>query len=144
MEDIALVVNFNVPQTVEAYVHRVGRTARAENNGWALTLVGSEERRAMEDVEKFLGVDVKVLPDAGLLMPSEEGAVLEQPSARRSTRRTTRSGRRRDQGGSPSGKGQRRGAHSPRGEAMTKGQTTGKRVGRNRSEGRPNDPGKKE
>ena len=144
VEDIALVVNFNVPQTVEAYVHRVGRTARAENNGWALTLVGSEERRAMEDVEKFLGVDVKVLPDAGLLMPSEEGAVLEQPSARRSTRRTTRSGRRRDQGGSPSGKGQRRGAHSPRGEAMTKGQTTGKRVGRNRSEGRPNDPGKKE
>lgn len=144
VEDIALVVNFNVPQTVEAYVHRVGRTARAENNGWALTLVGTEERRAMGDIEKFLGADVKVLPDAGLLMPSEEGTVLEQPSARRSTRRTTRSGRRGGRGGAPAGKGQRRGANSSRGEARTQGQTTGKRVGRNRSGGRPNDPGKKE
>ena len=137
-------MNFNVPQTVEAYVHRVGRTARAENNGWALTLVGTEERRAMGDIEKFLGADVKVLPDAGLLMPSEEGTVLEQPSARRSTRRTTRSGRRGGRGGAPAGKGQRRGANSSRGEARTQGQTTGKRVGRNRSGGRPNDPGKKE
>ena len=46
IDGIAHVVNFEVPDTPEAYVHRVGRTGRAETTGSALTLVAPEEERA--------------------------------------------------------------------------------------------------
>lgn len=84
VEDIALVVNFNVPQTAEAYVHRVGRTARAENNGWALTLVGPAERREMGDIERFLGTKVPAMEGAERLMPAKEEVALDQPRRRSS------------------------------------------------------------
>ena len=47
IDGIAHVVNFEVPDTPEAYVHRVGRTGRAESTGSALTLVAPEELRAL-------------------------------------------------------------------------------------------------
>jgi ATP-dependent RNA helicase RhlE len=56
IEGIAHVVNFEVPDTPEAYVHRVGRTGRAESTGRALTLVAPEEVRALRALEKAVGV----------------------------------------------------------------------------------------
>ena len=56
IEGIAHVVNFEVPDTPEAYVHRVGRTGRAESTGSALTLVAPEELRALKALEKAVGV----------------------------------------------------------------------------------------
>jgi ATP-dependent RNA helicase RhlE len=56
IEGIAHVVNFEVPDTPEAYVHRVGRTGRAESTGSALTLVAPEEVRALRALEKAVGV----------------------------------------------------------------------------------------
>jgi len=56
IEGIAHVVNFEVPDTPEAYVHRVGRTGRAESTGNALTLVAPEELRALKALEKAVGV----------------------------------------------------------------------------------------
>ena len=56
IEGIAHVVNFEVPDTPEAYVHRVGRTGRAESAGNALTLVAPEEVRALKALEKAVGV----------------------------------------------------------------------------------------
>jgi ATP-dependent RNA helicase RhlE len=56
IEGIAHVVNFEVPDTPEAYVHRVGRTGRAESTGSALTLVAPEEIRALKALEKAVGV----------------------------------------------------------------------------------------
>jgi ATP-dependent RNA helicase RhlE len=56
IEGIAHVVNFEVPDTPEAYVHRVGRTGRAESAGNALTLVAPEEIRALKALEKAVGV----------------------------------------------------------------------------------------
>jgi ATP-dependent RNA helicase RhlE len=56
IEGIAHVVNFEVPDTPEAYVHRVGRTGRAETTGSALTLVAPEEVRALRALEKAVGV----------------------------------------------------------------------------------------
>lgn len=82
VEDIALVVNFNVPQTAEAYVHRIGRTARAENNGWALTLVGAEERRDMAGIEKFLEMGVQLMAGADRLVPEKEDRSIEPPRRR--------------------------------------------------------------
>ena len=59
IEGIAHVVNFEVPDTPEAYVHRVGRTGRAESTGSALTLAAPEEERALRALEKAVGVQLQ-------------------------------------------------------------------------------------
>jgi ATP-dependent RNA helicase RhlE len=55
VDDIVLVVNYDVPQDPEIYVHRVGRTARAGAEGVALTLMSPDEWFLMSDVEKLMG-----------------------------------------------------------------------------------------
>src|SRR6185436_13313540 len=59
IDGIAHVVNFEVPDTPEAYVHRVGRTGRSESTGSALTLVAPEEVRALRALEKAVGVQLQ-------------------------------------------------------------------------------------
>jgi ATP-dependent RNA helicase RhlE len=59
IDGIAHVVNYEVPDTPETYVHRVGRTGRAEATGHALTLVAPEEIRALRALEKAVGVQLQ-------------------------------------------------------------------------------------
>jgi ATP-dependent RNA helicase RhlE len=59
IDGIAHVVNYEVPDTPETYVHRVGRTGRAEATGRALTLVAPEEVRALRALEKAVGVQLQ-------------------------------------------------------------------------------------
>ena len=59
IDDIAMVVNFDVPHDAEDYVHRIGRTARAGAGGVAVTLVSDRDRRKFAAIEKFLGYAVK-------------------------------------------------------------------------------------
>ncbi len=65
IDDISMVVNYDVPREAEDYVHRIGRTARAGADGKAVTLVGDKDRRAWADIERFLGKPVRreTLPD---------------------------------------------------------------------------------
>src|SRR5690349_13624004 len=55
VDGIRMVVNFDVPNDPEAYVHRVGRTARAGAQGLGLTLISPDEWLMMADVEKLIG-----------------------------------------------------------------------------------------
>ena len=55
VDGIRMVVNFDVPQEAEVYVHRVGRTARAGARGLALTLLSPDEWLLMGDIEKLVG-----------------------------------------------------------------------------------------
>ncbi len=55
VDNILMVVNFDVPHDPEVYVHRVGRTARAGGHGVALTLMSPDEWFLMRDVEKLMG-----------------------------------------------------------------------------------------
>ena len=55
VDGIRMVVNFDVPADPEVYVHRVGRTARAEARGLALTLISPDEWLLMADIEKLIG-----------------------------------------------------------------------------------------
>jgi ATP-dependent RNA helicase RhlE len=55
VDDIEIVVNFDVPTDPEIYVHRVGRTARAGAQGLALTLMSPDEWLLMADIEKLIG-----------------------------------------------------------------------------------------
>jgi superfamily II DNA/RNA helicase len=52
-------VNFELPDTPETYVHRVGRTGRSETSGIALTLVDPEDLRALRALEKAVGVELQ-------------------------------------------------------------------------------------
>lgn len=54
VDDIPLVINYDVPHDAEDYVHRIGRTARAENNGTAITLVSDQDKRFFQRIELFL------------------------------------------------------------------------------------------
>jgi ATP-dependent RNA helicase RhlE len=55
VREITHVINFDVPHTPEDYVHRIGRTARAEATGDAFTLMSPDERKDIEAIERFLG-----------------------------------------------------------------------------------------
>lgn len=59
IEGIAHVVNFEVPDTPEAYVHRVGRTGRAGAEGHAITLVAPDEERAWQALESRVGLQLQ-------------------------------------------------------------------------------------
>ncbi|UCF41127.1 MAG: DEAD/DEAH box helicase [Gemmatimonadota bacterium] len=83
VDDVVMVVNYDVPQDPEIYVHRVGRTARAGAQGVALTLMSPDEWLMMRDVEKLMG---RTFPRE--VMPGFEPAVPPgQPSPRNSVPR---------------------------------------------------------
>ncbi|MBR6979971.1 MAG: DEAD/DEAH box helicase [Prevotella sp.] len=62
IDDIATVMNFDVPHDSEDYVHRIGRTARAQRDGKAITLVRGREIADFMQIEKFLGYLVEKIP----------------------------------------------------------------------------------
>jgi superfamily II DNA/RNA helicase len=68
VKDINLVINFDVPNDAEDYVHRVGRTARASATGVALTLINAEDMYKFEQIEALIGQEVYKIP-----MPVEIG-----------------------------------------------------------------------
>ncbi len=59
IDDIQLVVNFDVPHDAEDYVHRIGRTARAGAEGSAFTLVSEKDQPAFAKIERFLEKEVE-------------------------------------------------------------------------------------
>ena len=59
IDDIAMVVNYDVPREAEDYVHRIGRTARAGAGGKAVTLVGPQDQPRFGAIERFLKYEVR-------------------------------------------------------------------------------------
>lgn len=67
IDNIATVINFDVPHDAEDYIHRIGRTARADQAGQAITLIRSSEVGTFMEIEKFLHYSVTKVPlPAGL------------------------------------------------------------------------------
>jgi superfamily II DNA/RNA helicase len=62
IDDIQLVINYDVPHDKEDYVHRIGRTARAGKNGRSITLVSDKDQQYFARIERFLEKDVEKLP----------------------------------------------------------------------------------
>ena len=62
IDDIQLIINFDVPHDAEDYVHRIGRTARANNDSEAITLVGEKDRQKFAAIERFLKISIEKRP----------------------------------------------------------------------------------
>ena len=62
IDDIAMVINYDVPHDAEDYVHRIGRTARAARTGTAITFVSEDDIYYFQQIEKFLDKDVEKMP----------------------------------------------------------------------------------
>ncbi len=82
VEDVTHVINYEVPQDPEEYVHRIGRTARAGKEGKAITLCGEDDVYALENVEKLLGQKIPVIwPEEDWFLPERaENAAARRPS----------------------------------------------------------------
>ncbi|MEO5366490.1 MAG: DEAD/DEAH box helicase [Magnetococcus sp. WYHC-3] len=101
IEGVTHVVNYDVPENAEDYVHRIGRTARAGARGDAILLVDEEGAYNLEAVEAFIGMKIPVgWPDDSLFVP------LTRPPrrvVREEGERIVRDSRGRDKGGARSG-----------------------------------------
>lgn len=63
IDDISHVINFDLPNVSEDYVHRIGRTARAGASGTAISFCDSEEKAFLKDIEKLIGKNIEVIND---------------------------------------------------------------------------------
>ncbi len=72
IDDIRLVINYDVPHDCEDYVHRIGRTARANNDGCAITFVNEKDQTPFKTIEDFLGKSIYKIP-----VPDELGEAPE-------------------------------------------------------------------
>ncbi len=72
IDNIETVINYDVPHEAEDYVHRVGRTARADREGSAYTFISEQDRNRFRAIEKLLGKEVEKL-----LLPAEFGSTPE-------------------------------------------------------------------
>ncbi len=90
IDDISIVINFDVPHDAEDYVHRIGRTARADRDGQAITFVNDRDIKRFMQIEKFLGREVEKLP-----LPEGAGGGPEYKAAEKSASKGRRHGKRR-------------------------------------------------
>ena len=86
VDDIRLVVNYDVPFDCEDYVHRVGRTARANNDGLAITFVSDDQQTEFGKIEDFIGRTIYKIP-----VPAELGETPAYNPKKKKTRPTSTS-----------------------------------------------------
>jgi len=93
IDDIEMVINYDVPHEPEDYVHRVGRTARADRDGRAITFVSEMEQGKFRNIERLLEKEVEKTP-----VPGDLGEAPEYGKSRNNSRNNGREGRSRGQG----------------------------------------------
>ncbi len=130
IDEIRLVVNYDIPADPDTYVHRIGRTGRAGASGKAITFVTSDDSEALRDIEKRIGRTIEWLPGYEGRSSSEHRSTESKPKAQQQ-RRDGRSG----QGSSER---KRSAAPSPRGGDNGRSSERGSERG---GSGRPSDRG---
>ena len=133
VEALGHVVNFDVPLVPEDYIHRVGRTARAEATGDAFTFVAPDEEGDLRAIERAIGkrlprvevpdFDYKARPEARLEIPLAER--IKEIRARKSQERARADANRQRRGGAPGQHGQGSGATGQGGQGQRSGQGQG-------------------
>jgi len=80
---VELVLNFDLPQVAEAYVHRIGRTGRAGKSGTAIAFCNTEEASLLRDIEKIIKQRIPVRKDDGKVEVEPEWDPTKNPTAER-------------------------------------------------------------
>ena len=120
IDELPHVVNFELPNVAEDYVHRIGRTGRAGIEGAAVSLVCVDENKLLHDIERLLKKEIEVVKYPGF---EPDPSIRAEPILMRSA--GARSGQ-RSQGGRPGGGASRGSAHrSPGGHASGTGKPAG-------------------
>lgn len=83
IESLPYVVNFELPNVSEDYVHRIGRTGRAGEAGEAVSLVGPDERKLLKDIEKLIGKQIERMTVEGVDLRAGENDEPDERPARR-------------------------------------------------------------
>lgn len=96
IDDIRLVINYDVPHDCEDYVHRIGRTARANNDGCAITFVNEKEQTQFKGIEDFLGKNIYKIP-----VPDELGETPEYAPKLKDKKATKKYAQKRKRKNSP-------------------------------------------
>jgi ATP-dependent RNA helicase RhlE len=124
IDQLAMVINFDLPQVSEDYVHRIGRTGRAGASGLAVSLVTDEDNKLLRDIERLIKLkierasfEVSALPQAQA-MPAETAAPQQsQGRGRQGQRRGGQGEGRRSEGRSAQGEARRSEGRNAPGEA---------------------------
>lgn len=125
IDQLPQVINFELPNVPEDYVHRIGRTGRAGSSGAAVSLVDREELKLLKDIEKLIKREIPKVPAEGWVQP--EKAEPEAPRAPRpQQRRPQKQGAEQPQGKSTQGKPQHS-RNKPQGQRSDKAPNDGNR-----------------
>lgn len=118
IDGISHVINFEMPNVPEQYVHRIGRTARAGKEGVSISLVAEDELYYLREVEKITRVEVEVLPapegfEASVLPTPDPNVRVRKPKGPSRGSGRSRQGQRGGQGGAPVSKTKMRSRKRP-------------------------------
>jgi ATP-dependent RNA helicase RhlE len=112
VDELAFVINFDLPNVAETYVHRIGRTGRAQASGIAISFCDQEERAYLRDIQRLIKQDVPVVTDHPYV---DDGTQEVSPPSSNNQRSRGNGGsnhRRRGQGNGYSGGGRSGGSRS--------------------------------
>ncbi|AYN67752.1 ATP-dependent helicase [Euzebyella marina] len=79
VEELSLVINYDLPNVPETYVHRIGRTGRAQASGTALSFCDKDERPYLKDIEKLIKQQVPVMPEHQFVDDNEQQETPDKP-----------------------------------------------------------------
>jgi ATP-dependent RNA helicase RhlB len=122
IDDLEMVINYDIPQDCENYVHRIGRTARAGATGLAITLASEKTADHLEAIEKFIGQKIPEFPVTSDMFVRDMS--LERLAGQNLERRRPSGRRSGGPAGRPSGGG-RGGGRRPGGPSRTGGRGAG-------------------
>jgi ATP-dependent RNA helicase RhlE len=95
IDSLEHVINYEIPNIPETYVHRIGRTGRAGSSGTAFSFCDSEEKAYLRDIEKLIGKKIPVIADHPFPLTGKEPEKKAEPSKQnKSARKSTGSHRR--------------------------------------------------
>ncbi|MBD2754108.1 DEAD/DEAH box helicase [Spirosoma validum] len=99
VDELSHVINYELPNIPETYVHRIGRTGRAGNDGIALSFCDAEETTYLRDIHKLIGKNVPVVTDHPYVLDVKTASVSPAAPAQRQGRNGNRNGGQRQQSG---------------------------------------------
>jgi ATP-dependent RNA helicase RhlE len=75
VQDLSLVINYDLPNIPETYIHRIGRTGRAKASGIAISFCDGEERAYLRDIQKLIDEKIPIIEDN----PFQDDGIIETP-----------------------------------------------------------------